>query len=93
MEGQVRLILSHLYDYFHFFITEPWLHGNVTFFKRAFTPDDPVQAVRDELDGSVKQVVRLVQTLAYVESGKHHKGKEGPTVSIHTVEDTKSHFR
>lgn len=57
-------------------MTNPRLHVQVTYFKRAFAPDDPVQAVRKELDESVIQVLRLVQSLAYVESGKHHKGKK-----------------
>lgn len=46
----------------------------MTFFKRAFTAEDPVQTVRDELDGSVQQVIRLVESLTYSEARLHHKG-------------------
>ncbi|KAK7697658.1 hypothetical protein SLS64_013336 [Diaporthe eres] len=48
----------------------------VTFFKRAFTAEDPVQTVRDELDGSVQQVIRLVESLTYSEARLHHKDED-----------------
>lgn len=33
-----------------------------------------MQTVRDELDGSVQQVIRLVESLTYSEARLHHKG-------------------
>lgn len=63
-----------------------WLHVLVTYFKRAFAPDDPVNTVRKELDESVTQVLELVQSLAFVESGKHHKGSVSSCISSMQLE-------